>query len=202
MISLLRQTQLQNTILNTETGFFSITAYDWNLCPGKHIITQHNFKRLAYVKEIAAFSGNIYQHPDLKQFICSGCGWLPEGNLISCSSCVPFMGWQSESGGKKASKVRPIIHTTFFSYSTSESEHWDLHGVWMVVVLLMMVILFTLPGHSSTKPLPERELHAHLLPSAAYFLRKSHLVNGIQAITAGLNAGLLPQKEVSVSTAL
>lgn len=40
MISLLRQTQLQNTILNRETGFFSSAAYDWNLCPGKHIITQ------------------------------------------------------------------------------------------------------------------------------------------------------------------
>lgn len=40
IISLLRQTQLQNTVLNTETGFFSSTAYDWNLCLGKHIIAQ------------------------------------------------------------------------------------------------------------------------------------------------------------------
>lgn len=72
----------------------------------------------------------------------------------------------------------------------------------MVIVLLMVVILLTLPGHSSTKPLPERELCAHLLPSAAYVLGKSHLVNSIQAITAGLSADLLPQKEVSVGTAL
>lgn len=66
----------------------------------------------------------------------------------------------------------------------------------------MMVVLFILPGHSSARLLPERELRAHLLPSAAYFLGKSHLINSIQAITAGLNADLLPQKEISVGTAL
>lgn len=68
--------------------------------------------------------------------------------------------------------------------------------------MFMMLILFTLPGYSSAKPLPEREFRAHLLPSAAYFLGKSYLVNSIQAVAAGLNADLLPQKDISVGTAL
>lgn len=94
------------------------------------------------------------------------------------------------------------MHLILFNYFASMLNIVTIAFLWFIAFLLMMVILPTLPVHSSAKLLPERELHAHLVPSAAYFLRKSHLVNSIQAVTAGLNADLLLQKEVSVGTAL